>query len=939
MKNKKQLKSILLILGIIFTSIPINNTNFSDNQKTRENNVESYYETLLQNPKTSTTYSEPFIFIDGNWSEATAYDWCYGDGSFSNPYVIENVSIDDGGSSPTNCGILINNSKNYYFTIRNCNISNKVFDSDNTGIRLQNSCNGTIIYNNCSYNDGDGIYLITNCENNTISGNILYRNNRHGIYLRRECKNNTISGNFANHNEYDGIRLYYNSSNNNIEENEFNFNNNDGIRLYYNCSHNNIKGNEFNSSKNDGILLRYNSSFNNILENIVTNTTYNGIDIRANSTDNIVSKNILNDNLRGIYIRYQSHNNKIIENKAYNNNYSIRISYDSNDNIITGNLFKDSINYGIYITDSDCQNNILYQNALIASEGIHASDSGTNNQWDYLGIGNYWDNHTSPDYDNDGIVDNSYIWITGSATIADRIDHYPLAESPIHLGNKIFIDDTGVNAPTWARTAELNFWCTGSGTFSDSYIIEDLVIDAEGSASCIFIFNSRNSYFIIKNCILYNSSVSNEAGIKLENASKAILMNNNCSFNKGGKGISLGLCDNNTISHNIVNENDYGIFLSGLCNNNTISNNIVNNNKICGIELFGSDNNTVSENIITNNTINGIYLYGGCNNNIIARNTLINNPYHGICLWGYSVPSIPPFPPIFYGGLENNIFGNIIENSSYGIYLNYYCSDNILLGNKVSNSSQYAIYLHEESNLNTISGNSVHNNSYGIYIDACRNNLIFCNSIFNNSLNNAMDIMGTNDWNNTIVGNYWGNYTGPDVNLDGIGDDPFGVPGTSDSIDYKPLVDYKPFLLNSPEDIIYELDSENNYINWILINPSPNLLPYKILRDTIQIEMSTFDPSVSYININVDGLSVGNYNYTIIINEGYGGLISDLVWVNVTSPQSPPSNGNGGGGGGSGDDGSNEFDFPLLALISIIIISVIAGAAIAIFLLKKKRSS
>lgn len=44
-----------------------------------------------------------------------------------------------------------------------------------------------------------------------------------------------------------------------------------------------------------------------------------------------------------------------------------------------------------------------------------------------------------------------------------------------------------------AKTAGI---CTGQGTYSDPYVIQDLVIDAGESGSCILIENS-NDYFKI----------------------------------------------------------------------------------------------------------------------------------------------------------------------------------------------------------------------------------------------------------------------------------------------------------------------------------------------------------------------------------------------------------------------------------------------------------
>ena len=45
--------------------------------------------------------------------------------------------------------------------------------------------------------------------------------------------------------------------------------------------------------------------------------------------------------------------------------------------------------------------------------------------------------------------------------------------------------------------------CTGSGTYSDPYVIEDLEIDAAGVGSPIWIENS-DVYFKIEDCIVYN---------------------------------------------------------------------------------------------------------------------------------------------------------------------------------------------------------------------------------------------------------------------------------------------------------------------------------------------------------------------------------------------------------------------------------------------------
>jgi parallel beta-helix repeat protein len=105
--------------------------------------------------------------------------------------------------------------------------------------------------------------------------------------------------------------------------------------------------------------------------------------------------------------------------------------------------------------------------------------------------------------------------------------------------------------------------CTGEGTYSDPYVIEDLVIDGGGSESCIWIENS-SVYFRIENCSISYSMI----GIRLSNVNNSLIIMNNCSSNYYG--IHIYNSENNTVSGNTANNNNYGIYLSN-SNINTIS--------------------------------------------------------------------------------------------------------------------------------------------------------------------------------------------------------------------------------------------------------------------------------------------------------------------------------------------------------------------------------
>ena len=281
------------------------------------------------------------------------------------------------------------------------------------------------------------------------------------------------------------------------------------------------------------------------------------------------------------------------------------------------------------------------------------------------------------------------------------------------VSGKIHIDDDNpiIN---WT-VAKKDGICTGNGTYSDPYVIEDLEIDSKGSGSCILIENSE-VYFRIENCTLFNSGEGyREAGIHLVNVNNGQMLNNNCS-NNSNKGIRLWNCNNSIISGNILNKNFfYGITLYG-SHNYTISGNIISNTYI-GIIMqaygpFKGDNN-----VITGNLMNGcgLKMHGNLET-LLSHEIDTTNLVNG--------------KPLYYYTNEVNLSSNDFPNAGQVMLVN--CSDSFISNLKISYTT-IAISLHYCNN-NIISGNTLNNNTYyGIFLVYSDNNYISGNNANNNN--------------------------------------------------------------------------------------------------------------------------------------------------------------------------------------------------------------
>jgi parallel beta-helix repeat protein len=772
------------------------------------------------------------------------------------------VSILSNVSNSNVEGILVYNSES--ITINSNSVASNTY-----GIHLNGSWNNGISYNSGSSNTY-GIYLTSSTDNNNTVEHNTFSNNTYGLFLNN-TPNNTINSNTFSSNS-EGIHYA------------------GGTSALYNTITNNTCS--FNSSR--GIYLSSVLYQGNIDSNTCDNNA-NGIVLYQCSQDNITN-NICNGNTIGITLSGQSGHIIIVGNEAMYNGIALELQTFCYSNTITNNSFSMNDN-GAYFNQSyqnDFETNSVCYNQTY---GIYLSASNyniiNNNTTNYNYIGLYVSTSIYDNITNNNINQNGYLGIS------TYLDNYNLIagnvinsneNNGINL-NKSYVDEVSNN------TLENN----GVHGIYVSVSTNDLI----DNNSCFY--NVRHGIYLHmanNNTVSNNNCSSNLVwGIYLENSNSNLLDGNICDYNLTvledgihGVGIQIDYQSTyNTLQNNHCDNTDKGIMLDNSSDYTVLINNSCENNH-AGIKILHSKNCLVENNNCSNNArgwlyqqnqsspySTGIYLENLADNITITGN-VCNYNHDGIYIEYYSMNCLIDSNIAEYNGksgfgcdwaVDNCIYSNnLAQFNNRGFWIvdsSYQTTTHNEFRNNIIENNVYGFWIAGTSKFNIIENNLSNNNDNGFYLTSeTYHNLMRFNLIDNSSDNNAYD-GGINYWDYNYRGNFWGDWQSPDIDNNGIVDNPRPIKGGNDLDHYPLMLSFYEYFENQIEnEIIPPIENENQSL--MFPNAPVNLLTNGLVNPT---NLQTFFPYFSAVCTENGGFSVINY-FAIQVADNLS--FSNWVW-------------------------------------------------------------
>jgi parallel beta-helix repeat protein len=532
---------------------------------------------------------------------------------------------------------------------------------------------------------------------------------------------------------------------------------------------------------------------NTVKNNRIDDNLYGALLLRGCANNTVINNIIFNNTLFGIHI-WSSGNNAIANNTVMSNGHGIDFYANSNDNVLrNNNMTGNDYNFGLILRgDTENSLNNPYRPGIV-------NDVDASNTVDGKPI-YYWIDRTNEEVPSDA----GYVWLNNCTnitingcslsknlqgillaytnetsitnnTVADNV--YGIQVGFCSNGNTINSNELNANLngvylgdlsrfTTMRNTnitgGRMNFGVSpdlsrDARSFSD--LINDIDISNTVDGKPIVYWINQHSLQVPQNAgyvLLLNSTGIRVEGLNLSRnvqnifllgSNDTLIANNSIADSVYGIDIEhYGWVDfdtstyyrfdafNTTITGNILADNSVGLRIQS--DNSTITGNTLLRNPL-GIRLAGTSNSVVSKNVVVLSDLNATYV-----------------PYD---LYVFYYPEMPTersielnqleIGGIFVGGQQNTVSINDVISSAIPI-----------------------------SMVDMIGGNRGSGNR------------VFHNNFVNNTQRALGDSRARNYWDDEYPsgGNYWSDYTGTDLDMDGIGDSMYFI--SSGNQDNYPLM-------------------------------------------------------------------------------------------------------------------------------------------------------
>lgn len=254
------------------------------------------------------------------------------------------------------------------------------------------------------------------------------------------------------------------------------------------------------------------------------------------------------------------------------------------------------------------------------------------------------------------------------------------------------------------------------------------------------------------------SYLKDQAGIKLSNSRGSTIRGNQLMNTFFGvmleESVQCTVSDNEIIG-NAENEASSGNAIHlWYCDSISIKNNIVKNHRD-GIYLEFVNYSSITENVSEGNLRYGLHFMFSNHDNYLG-NTFRNNGAGVAVMFSKQIH------------MQRNVFEKNWGSASYGLLLKEIYDSEITHNEFTENTS--GIYA-EGANRCQITHNNFSRNGWALRISGSCDSNVFTK---NNFLSNTFDLSTNSQHNyNTYEGNYWSEYSGYDLDKDGVGDVPY----------------------------------------------------------------------------------------------------------------------------------------------------------------------